>query len=363
MRHLHEIVSRFITEGRVHTIESFGNGHINDTFLVITYSADTTDYVLQRINHRIFTNVPALMENILLVTRHLQQRLRHRENIPDSYEALRLILTDTGACYHKDADGNYWRLYEYVRNSVSYDKVPGPEFACQGGRAFGIFQHLTSGIDPSSLHVTIPEFHCIARRLWDFREAHRVNRAGRAESTAPETEFAESRAEVMHTIKRLGDEGKIPLRVTHNDTKFNNILFNQSNKAIAVADLDTVMPGYVLYDFGDAIRTGASSAAEDEGDLAKMHIDLDLFEAYSKGYLEFARSFLTSDEINHLAFSATFMTYIIGLRFLTDYIDGDRYFKTGFPQHNLQRARAQFKLLRSMEEKYSEMQAIIAKLK
>ena len=166
----------------------------------------------------------------------------------------------------------------------------------------------------------------------------------------------------MHTILQLGERGEIPLRVTHNDTKFNNVLFNDADKAISVVDLDTVMPGYILYDFGDAIRTGACSAAEDEPDLSKVNIDLDLFEAYSRGYLSIAHNFLNITETRHLAFSAKFMTYIIGLRFLTDHIDGDRYFKTGFPGHNLQRARAQFKLLQSMEQHFQEMQEIIIRL-
>jgi hypothetical protein len=275
------------------------------------------------------------------------------------FQVIQLIPTHTGSFFVHDPDGNYWRLYNHVRDSKSFDVVSNPALAYEGGKAFGVFQYLASDLEPSSLYEILPDFHNIAKRLSTFRKTVALDPVGRVKEVANEIAFIETRSDEMHLIIRLGKEGKIPMRVTHNDTKFNNILFNRENKAISVVDLDTVMPGYILYDFGDAIRTGASTGAEDEVDLSRINIDLDLFEAYSKGYLETALNFLNNTETDHLAFSAKFMTYIIGLRFLTDHLDGDRYYKIAFPGHNLQRARAQFKLLQSMERHYAAMREII----
>lgn len=362
MSNLTEIVNQFDAQGTVTSIEPFGSGHINDSYLVTSVPETAPDYVLQRINHGIFKNVPGLISNILKVTGHLRQKLSVKGAGLDFFKVVQLTQSKTGDFFVHDQEGNYWRLYDYIRGSKSYDIVINPELAFEGGKAFAIFQHLTSDMAASSLFEIIPDFHNIASRLDTFRETVLRDRAGRVKEVEHEIAFVEARAEKMHAILRLGEHGLIPFRVTHNDTKINNILFNDENKAISVVDLDTVMPGFVLYDFGDAIRTGASTAAEDEADLSKVNIDLGLFEAYSTGYLEIARNFLNKTVIEHLAFSAKFMTYIIGLRFLTDHIDGDHYYKTGFPGHNLQRARAQFKLLRSMEQNFHQMQAVISKL-
>jgi Ser/Thr protein kinase RdoA (MazF antagonist) len=261
--------------------------------------------------------------------------------------------------YFKEEGGNYWRLYNFVEGTRSYDVVESPELAYKGGRAFGIFQYLTSNIPAGSLVETIPFFHDIEKRLITFHQVMLKDTENRVKDISREIEFVEKREEEMKTILNLVNEGKIPLRVTHNDTKFNNILFDADNNAVCIVDLDTVMPGTVLYDFGDAIRTGANRAAEDEKDLEKVGIDLDLFSAYSKGYLEIAGNFLNEQEKSLLAFSARFMTYLIGLRFLTDHIDGDHYYRIRFPGHNLQRARAQFRLLETMEEKAEEMEEIV----
>jgi hypothetical protein len=304
--------------------------------------------------------VPELTSNILKVTGHLRERLISPAGALGHFEVIQLIQTKAGNYFVLDEEGNYWRLFNYVRNSISYNMITDPELAREGGKAFGIFQYLASDIDASSLYEILPDFHNIATRLHNFRNTVLRNPANRAMGVEPEIDFIEARAEDMHTILRLGEQGSIPLRVTHNDTKFNNILFNNKNQAISVVDLDTVMPGYVLYDFGDAIRTGASTAPEDEADLSKVNIDLNLFEAYSGGYLEIARKFLNQTETKYLAHSAKFMTYIIGLRFLTDHLDGDRYYKIAFPGHNLQRARTQFRLLESMEQNFQKMQKIIS---
>ncbi|MCX6304926.1 MAG: aminoglycoside phosphotransferase family protein [Bacteroidetes bacterium] len=360
---LKNIVSQFTTEGEVISAQPFGSGHINDSYLVITFPESAPDYVLQRINHHIFNNVHELTCNILKVTGHIGQKLLTMSPGLHGFEVIHLIGTTEGGFYFHDQDGNYWRMYNHVRGSRSYDKVISASLASEGGKAFGIFQHLTSDMDASTLFEVLPDFHNIAPRLAKFRELVTDDPAKRVNDAESEIAFIESRAEEMHTILRLGELGQIPVRVTHNDTKFNNILFTPDNKAVSVVDLDTVMPGYILYDFGDAIRTGASTAAEDEADLSRVNIDLTLFEAYAGGYLGIARNFLTAIEIDHLAFSAKFMTYIIGLRFLTDHLDGDHYYKTGFPGHNLQRARTQFRLLQSMEQHFDEMQMIIRKFK
>ncbi len=359
MTTLRTIVNQFKTEGRITSIKPFGSGHINDSYLVTTVPESSPDYVLQRINHQIFRNVPELTSNILKITGHLRRKLLCKSADLDYFKVIQLTQTKAGEFFLHDPDGNYWRLYNYIEGSRSYDLVADGEMAFEGGKAFGIFQFLTSDIDASSLFEIIPDFHNISKRLDSFRATVSADPAGRVKEVLQEISFIENRADEMHTIQRLGEQGVIPLRVTHNDTKFNNILFNDKNKSISVVDLDTVMAGYVLYDFGDAIRTGASTAAEDEADLLKVAIDLNLFKAYAEGYLEIARNFLNKSETDHLAFSAKFMTYIIGLRFLTDYIDGDRYYKTSFPAHNLQRARAQFKLLESMEKHFVTMQEII----
>jgi len=359
MTPLNFIISRFKTEGVVQTIIPYGNGHINDTFLVTTTDKNHPGYILQKINHHIFRNVPDLINNILLISNHISAIIESNSAGAYFYEFPRLIQSDSSFFYHHDADGNFWRLYPYIPGSRSYDNVPDKGLAYEGGRAFGIFQKMTVNFDAASLVEIIPDFHNISTRIATFRQVVSDDTFHRVSEVNSEIEFVEKRCSEMHTILRLAQAGSIPLRVTHNDTKFNNILFNNDNKAISIVDLDTVMPGYVLYDFGDAIRTGAASAAEDEADLSKVHINLELFKAYADGYLSVAREFLIPEEIRHLAFSAKYMTYLIGLRFLTDFLDGDRYYKTSFPGHNLRRARSQFKLLESMELHFGEMENTI----
>jgi hypothetical protein len=355
------IVSRFSINCTPTGFERIGSGHINDSYHIKTDPEEAREYVLQRINHHVFTNVPALTDNILKVTKHISGKILSDEgNIP--FESLHLIPSADGLFYYKDDEGNYWRMYNHIRGSRSYDLVPGPELAHEGGKAFGLFLKLTSDMDAAGLFEILPDFHNIETRLISFRKACNENPKGRIEEAKEDISFVVERAEEMHTILNLGRSGHIPLRVTHNDTKFNNILFNDENMAVCIVDLDTVMPGYVFYDFGDAIRTGANTGTEDESDLSKVNIDLELFKAYSRGFIETAGESLTSNEIKHLAFSARFMTFIIGLRFLTDHLAGDTYYKIHFPGHNLQRARAQFRLVRSMEENAAAMEGIISDL-
>jgi Ser/Thr protein kinase RdoA (MazF antagonist) len=355
---LERIFSAFRTEARFRSAARIGSGHINDTYRITTRNPGIS-YVLQRINASVFKNIPGLMQNIDIVTRHLEHKINSGNPAAEGLSVLRLIPALNNDLYLRDEEGKSWRLYNFVEGTKSYDVVESPELAYKGGRAFGLFQYLASDIPAGSLVETIRFFHDIEKRLVTFHQVVLKDAENRMKDLSREIEFVEKREEGMKTILNRVKEGKIPLRVTHNDTKFNNILFDADDNAVCIVDLDTVMPGTVLYDFGDAIRTGANRATEDENDLEKVGIDLDLFRAYSKGYLETATQFLNEQEKSLLAFSARFMTFIIALRFLTDHIDGDHYYRIHFPGHNLQRARAQFRLLETMEEKAEEMEAIV----
>ena len=354
---LASVVSSFRTGGDFGSATRIGSGHINDSWLIRTISGH--GYVLQKINHHVFRDIPALTENIRIVTAHLEEKIA--SGIPEAghLSAMKLVPAKDGRFFFRDPEGSWWRMYNHIEGSKSYDRVPGPLLAQEGGKAFGLFQLLTSDIPADTLKETIPGFHHIGKRLKAFHETVDKDPAGRVKDIKAEIAFTGSREKEMLGFGRLTESPGIPVRVTHNDTKFNNILFDDNNRAVCIVDLDTVMPGTVLYDFGDAIRTGANRGDEDEKDTDKGRIDMDLFAAYTRGYLEAAGRFLTPAETGNLAFSARFMTFIIGLRFLTDYIDGDRYYRIRFESHNLQRARAQFRLLETMEEKAGDMERIV----
>lgn len=354
-----QIFGSFVENATIESVNCLGSGHINDTLLVKTLPADGPDYVLQRINHHIFKDVPRLMRNIELATVFIHKKLECIPGCDVSREVMQLVYCPDGKSFMKDNDGNYWRCYYYIKDTQSYDNVDSIAKAHEGGKIFGRFQALLSDMDAHQLTETIPQFHNLERRLQTFRKTVEKNPAGRVEEAFAQICFAEERATELLLLNDKIINGLIPLRITHNDTKFNNILFDNDGKALCVTDLDTVMPGSILHDFGDAIRTGASTADEDEADLHKMSLDINLFKAYAQGYLSETYTFLLPIEIENLALSARFMTFIIGLRFLTDYLDGDHYFKTSSPDHNLRRAKAQFKLLQTMEEQYGKMQEII----
>lgn len=354
-----QICRNFRTKNPAVSVIPVTTGHINDTYFVSTHSSGAPSFVLQRINRSVFKDIPGLMLNIVKVLKHIEGRITADDDSSGFYP-LRLIPDMHGNPVHIDNDGQYWRMYNHIPGSCSFDLATDPQLAKEAGRAYGVFQQLTQDLDSGSLVETIPDFHNIATRLETFYTTIGKDPAGRIHETREDIRFVEQRASGMHVILELGAAGKIPLRVTHNDTKFNNVLFNTEGRAICIADLDTVMPGYSLYDFGDAIRTGASSSAEDEEDLSKVGLNMELFRAYADGYLSATRTFLLPDEISRLAFSARFMTFIIGLRFLTDYIDGDHYFRIRHEKHNLVRARAQFRLLLKMEEQSETMEKIIS---
>ena len=353
------IVAQFNIQGQVATIQPHGSGHIHDTFRVTNAQADSPAYLLQRVNHHVFKNVPALMENIQVVTNHLRKKLRALPNANPEKEVLTLIPTQSGQFYYTDADGNYWRLYYFLENTRTYDIVETPRQAYEGGKAFGKFQRLLADLPVTQLQETIPDFHNIENRLRLFHEAIAKDPVGRVKEVQPEIQAIETRVATMSTVLQLGRAGQIPLRITHNDTKFNNVLLDAHNKAQCVIDLDTVMPGYVAYDFGDAIRTTVNTAAEDEKDLSKIEVDLALFRGFTEGFLAETGGFLLRTELTSLAYGVLLLPYIMGLRFLTDYIDGDNYYKIHFPEHNLQRARAQLQLVRKLEANFKEIMAII----
>ena len=359
---LKEIFGYFTSEGTYLTGEPYGSGHIHDTFLVITIENDKDDYILQRLNDKIFKDIPQLQNNIERVTVHLNKKL---QAIPGSYtkrECLTLIPSKDGKSWIIDKFGSYWRMYIFISNHRSYNIVDNPDKAFEGGKAIGRFQAMLADMPGGPLMETIPKFHDIENRLEMLNQKIKEDPAGRVASLTEEIKEYLSRSEEMKTILKLGRAGKIPLRITHNDTKFNNILLDENDRALCVIDLDTVMPGYVHYDFGDAIRTVTNTAAEDEKDLTKVEMNITLFEAYARGYLSEAGKTLNEVEKEYLAFAPKLITYTIGARFLTDYIDGDNYFKIHYPLQNLQRTRAQLKLVMSMERQYDDMKKIIAKL-
>jgi hypothetical protein len=359
---LEEIYKEFITEGSFLEARLSGSGHIHDTFLVQTREIDRDNYILQKLNNTVFRNIPQLQENIERVTQHLHYKISKIPGSDPKRESLTLVPAKTGKSWITDKDGNFWRMYIFIPDQHSFDIVDSTEKAFEGGKAIGRFQAMLSDLPGPPLHETIPYFHDIEKRLETFYRILAVDPVSRAASVTSLIDFVSQRAEVMKTILKLGKEGRIPVRITHNDTKFNNILFDRNDKAICVIDLDTVMPGYVHYDFGDAIRTAANVASEDEEDLSKIEMDISLFEAHARGYLSETGQTLNETEKEYLAFAPILITFIMALRFLTDYIDGDHYFKIHHPYHNLQRAKAQFKLVESMEGQFDDMKKIIMRL-
>jgi Ser/Thr protein kinase RdoA (MazF antagonist) len=362
MHDLRKIFDSFIADGSFSEGGPYGSGHIHDTFRVETLEKDKDDYILQRLNNRIFRNIPELQENIERVTGHLYHKLESVPGADLKRECLKLILAKNGKSWIEDEEGSFWRMYIFISNHRSYNIVDSPDKAFEGGKAIGRFQAMLADLPGKPLHETIPFFHDIEKRLETFNKIMKADRVNRSSYAEEEIDFVLKRSEEMKIILQLGKSGKIPLRITHNDTKFNNILLDENDKALCVIDLDTVMPGYVHYDFGDAIRTAANIAAEDEKELSKVRMDIGLFKAYAEGYLSETRDTLNNVEKEYLAFAPRLITYIIAVRFLTDYLDGDNYFKIHHEHHNLQRAKAQLKLVQSMEEQYSAMQNIIKKL-
>ena len=349
-----QILSHFDLEEKAIEATPFGNGHINDTLKVAT-SSGTAKYVLQRINHHIFTNVDMLQNNIQIVTSHIRGKLEARNETDIDRKVLTFLPTKDGKPYYHDGE-NYWRVCRMIPNSKSLEEVT-PELSYEAGKAFGEFQSMLADIPEGIIGETIPNFHNMMFRLQQFRDAIKANAAGRLDGVKDLVDEIEKCAEPIGLlIEGLYDEGRLRKRINHCDTKVNNILFdNDSGKVLCVIDLDTVMPGFVLSDIGDFIRTGANTGAEDDPDLDRVNVNLDIFKAYTRGYMEAAQSFLTPVEICLLPFGGQLLTCMQTVRFLTDYLNGDTYYKIHHPEHNLQRTKAQFKLLQSLKEHATEM--------
>ncbi len=358
-----EIVPHFCFEGEFIKAEPHGFGHINDTFAAYFRKPDGQihRYILQRINHNVFKEPEKLMENIVGVTQHLRKKIIAAGGDP-LRETLNIIPTTDGKSFYKTEDGNYWRGYIFIEGAQTYQVVENLNHFYNGGRAFGKFQKLMSDYPAETLHETIPDFHHTAKRYKAFQEAVEKDVKNRAKLVKEEIKFVEDRAAETSILVDYLAQGKLPLRVTHNDTKFNNVMIDdETGEGICVIDLDTVMPGLSLYDFGDSIRSGTNPAAEDEKDLSKVWMELTLFEQFTKGFMETAGESLTPLEIDLLPFGAKIMTFECGMRFLTDYLNGDVYFKIHREDHNLDRCRTQFKMVADMEQKESQMKAIVNK--
>lgn len=360
MNQLHNIVDQFQTEGIVNKIAPLGAGLINDTYKVLTKSENTPDYVLQRINHAIFQDVELMQNNILRVTEQIRKKLKERGETELNRKTLTLIPAKDGKLYYFDGN-SYWRMTLLITDSKSFDQVT-PEFAYYTGKAFGDFQNMLVDLPGEPLGATIPNFHNMEFRLEQFHEAIANNAAGRLEKAQSIVDELLNRAEEMCKAERMHREGTLPKRITHCDTKVNNMLFDKDGNFLCVIDLDTTMPGYVLSDFGDFIRTAGNNAPEDETDLNRVSVNMDIFRSFTKGYVEAAKPFLTQIEIENLPYGAKLLTYMQTVRFLTDYLNGDVYYKIKSAEHNWERTLAQFTLLKSIEANEEEMKSFIKEL-
>ncbi len=357
---LEEIIKNFNIDGEYIGYYLSNDGHINNTF-VLEFDdglGKIKSYLLQLINTNVFKNPDELMENIVGVTEYLRKIVVDNGGDPER-ECLNVYFTSDGTPYYRDADGNCWRCYNFITGAHSCQSIDDPETFANAARAFGKFQCLLADYPSETLHETIPNFHNTLSRFADFEKAVSDNIAGRADSVRDEIDFVLARRDDAGVLVKLLEKGKLPLRVTHNDTKLNNVMFdNETDEGICVIDLDTVMPGLSLYDFGDSIRFGANTAAEDEKDLSKVSLSLPLYREYTAGYLSTAGQSLTPTEVEYLPFSAKLMTFECGMRFLTDYLNGDTYFRIAYDDHNLDRCRTQFRLVEDMERKMEDMKAI-----
>ena len=360
---MRKILSNYPFCDSVIDVSKYGGGHINKTYLITTYYDKDAKYILQEINSKVFRRPKVVMRNIDLVTNFIREKALSI-NLDVSRVSLEIIPTFEGKNYVRIGD-EYWRCFRFVNGTKTYEYIEKPSMFYEAGKAVGYFQKLLEGFPIRKLGVTIPNFHNTPVRYQKFLEISNLDKKKRGLDIYNEISFVLDRKDKMSIITDLLDKKIIPYRVTHNDTKLNNIMFDETtDKAICVIDLDTVMPGSILYDFGDAIRIGASTAKEDEVDLDKVKLDLVLFEEFTNGFLKYTHDLLTQEELDNLVNSVIVITLECGMRFLTDYLDGDNYFSIdpSRPQHNLERARAQFKLVKEAEEKYDEMEKIVKKL-
>lgn len=343
------IFEQFKHKGEFDSFKELASGHINDTYLIITVKKPF--FVLQRINHGVFKDVPGLIENKVAVSRHIRKKLKDLSKKKQKRRVLTFVKTNSGNWYHKDVEGNYWNMMYFIDESTTFETVNDEEIAYEGGRLMGEFLTLTSDFDASRLIEVIPKFHDMSFRYSQFDDALKIASEERLKNAKDQIKLVQDLKREMHIIQSLKESGAIRTRLAHNDTKISNILFNKRNKGLCVIDTDTVMPGIVHYDFGDAIRTICNTAAEDEMNLDLVAFNVDYYKAYSEGFLKKMKPFLSPLEIEYLPLGAKTMIFIMALRFLTDYLNGDIYYKTKYPEHNFDRAKNQFKLIESFSER------------
>ena len=355
------LLGKFMFEGAFSHAKTLGAGYINETHMLCYKHGETVNkYTLQRINANIFKDPAKLMDNIESITAHIRKKVIAAGG-DERREGLNLVKTKDNKTFYTDENGDCYRAYIFIE-AFQYDVIKNPDDAYKTGKAFGKFLKMLDDFPADTLHETIPNFHNTKKRYTDLLETIRLDRVGRSAHVQKEIDFLASMEKEIGSLFNLQKKGKLPIRVTHNDTKLSNVLFCKDTlQDICVIDLDTVMPGLSLYDFGDSIRSGTCTAAEDEQDLSKMGINLKLFEAYTKGYLEYTNEILWDAEKENLAFSSKILAIELAIRFLTDYLDDDKYFKTSYDHHNLDRCRSQIKLAQDMESKMDEMNKIVKK--
>jgi len=350
---LQTIFNQFEVDASFLSFESLASGHINDTFLIHTSKEPTV--ILQRMNHHVFKNVPGLIENKVAISKHLLYKLQKLPNTELQRKVLQFIPAKNQQSYAVDDEGNYWNMMIYIDQSVTLEKVTSPEIAYEGGKLFGEFLHLTSDFDASQLTEVLPKFHDMSFRFQQFDTALQTASAYRKKEASELLQKVEDLRTEMHILQHLKESGQLKIRVTHNDTKLSNALFTKEFKGLCVIDTDTVMPGIVHYDFGDAIRTFCNNAPEDEQNLDVVTFQVPYYKAYLQGFLEMIGHELSEIEIKYLPLAAKTMIFIMALRFLTDYLNNDVYYKTAYPTHNLVRAKNQFQLIKSFNENYQQL--------
>lgn len=353
------IIRQFQISDGAADVQPFGTGHINNTYMVRMASKGVlTGYILQCINHAVFQDPAALMENVMRVTEHIYGRIAQYNPVLADRQ-LRVIRTRDNTAYYQCPKGRYWRMYNRIEEALTYDVMTSIDQACEAARMYGAFQKMLRDLPGEALYETIPDFHHTPKRLKAFLKVLDKDPCNRATKAKEEITFVFDQAHICSTLTDFLEKGAIPVRVTHNDTKINNVMFDQTTgKGVCVIDLDTVMPGLSLYDVGDMVRTATCPAAEDERDLSKVSMDISLFESIARGFAAETKSFYTRVEKKYLAFAGKLITFEQMIRFLTDYLDGDRYYKTSRPDHNLDRARTQMKLIGSMIEQQEQMDHI-----
>jgi len=351
---LRYVFNQFDHNRKYKSFKELASGHINDTYLIKT--TEKPYFVLQRINQGVFKDVPGLIENKVAISRHIQEKMKDASNKKKERGVLKFVRAKDGAAYYQGKEGNYWNLTYFIDKSVTHETVKSKEIAYEGGKLMGKFLTLISDFDAKKLVEVIPKFHDMSFRYGQFENALSVASRERLAASEDYIKTIKDAKEEMHILQKLKISGAINTRVTHNDTKISNVLFNRKNKGICVIDTDTVMPGIIHYDFGDAIRTICNTAAEDETNLDLVEFNATYYKAYTKGFLKHVKSSITPLELKYLPLGAKTMIFIMALRFLTDYLNGDVYYKTKYPDHNLDRAKNQFKLLQSLSQQVSKIQ-------